>query len=174
MIEELWTSPAKNENGVPFYSVKQTDNWYVFGERLGVDSVAFILYDKTTGLYGVINELKPPLGTDVYKTTAFGGSLDKDLLLEEIVTEEVKEEAGYTVIPNCISYCGKVLVSTQMNQMCHLYHVDVTGLPLGERDLQEGEHGSTVQWITEGELYALEDWKALTILTKYKRIYGGN
>ena len=101
-------------------------------------------------------------------TTAFGGSNDKDAPLIDIVVEEVKEEAGFVVTKDRITDLGKVLVSTQMNQFCYLYMVDVTGLVQGERDLQEGEHGSSVKWLSEKDIITGEDWKSITIIMKYK------
>ena len=166
MIETLWTSDAKNADGVPYFKVKQTDKWYIFGERLGKDSLAFILYDKESQEFGLIHERKPPLGTDVFRTTAFGGSFDKDIEMADICIEEVKEEAGYTIQRGNLDYLGQVLVSTQMNQMCHLYLVDVTGLEAGERDLQEGEYGSKVVWMPLQRVLNLQDWKAPTIIVK--------
>ena len=168
MIKTLWTSEATSpQNGEPFFKVKEALGYYIFGERLGVDSLAFVLYDRDFDRVGVIHEKKPPLGKDVFKTTAFGGSLDnKALTVDEICAQEVKEEAGYEVDDTRIYYLGQVLVSTQMNQHCHLHLVDVTNLTQGEQSLEETESGSKVKWLNFEEVFALEDWKALTILVK--------
>jgi len=166
MAEILWESPAKNENGVPYFTVKMESGYYVYGERLGRDSVAFILYDQAVHKVGLINEIKPPIGPDVFMTTAFGGSLDKDIPVWQIVVEEVKEEAGYTVTESDVNYVGKVLVSTQMNQFCHLYLVDITGKTVGERELEEHEAGSTVVWVDMEDISEVEDWKTPTIILK--------
>lgn len=164
----LWQSSEVNPNGDPFFTVRKASGYYIYGERAGKDSVAFILIDKDRDKpIGLINEPKPPLGDDVFMTTAFGGSLDKDILLSHIVQEEVQEEAGYVVPTTSIYSLGRVLVSTQMNQLCHLYAVDVTGLIQGRRNLEEHEFGSSVVWISEGELLELEDWKAPLIYMKY-------
>lgn len=176
-VETLWQSDAKNFNGDPFFSVKQVNGSYVYGERIGVDSIAFVLYDRSKRIdrFGLINERKPSLNEfnkhfdgDVYMTTAFGGSIDSEYSFKEIVQIETKEESGYSVELDRITSLGSVLVSTQMNQMCHLYMVDVTNLLQGEKDLGPGEEGSNVLWISEMAVYGGQDWKAITILTKFK------
>ena len=163
----VWQSPELNPNGDPFFTVRKAKDYYVYGERAGVDSVAFILADGSTSKLGLINEPKPPLGDNEFRTTAFGGSLDKNILIEDIVREEVKEEAGYDVPIENIIPLGKVLVSTQMNQHCHLFIVDVTDIPLGERNLEENEAGSTVVWTDKEDITMMEDWKAPLILLRF-------
>lgn len=163
----LWQSPELNHNGDPFFTVRKAKGYYIYGERAGIDSVAFILANRNTGKIGLINEPKPPLGDDVFLTTAFGGSLDKNLPLVDIVIEEVKEEAGYTVSSDNITDLGHVLVSTQMNQQCHLFMVDITDVPLGARNTDENESGSTVVWIDQEKVTVIEDWKASVILLRF-------
>jgi len=164
----LWQTQEVNHNGDPFFTARKAKGYYIYGERAGVDSVAFILIDNEKGRsIGLINEPKPPLGDDVFLTTAFGGSLDKNLPLERIVQEEVAEESGYIVPLKRIHYLEKVFVSTQMNQFCHLYAVDVTGLIPGARHLDENEFGSTVQWLGPEQLLKIQDWKAPLIYMKY-------
>lgn len=163
----VWQSLELNPNGDPFFTVRKAKDYYIYGERAGIDSVAFILADTSTGKLGLINEPKPPLGDNEFRTTAFGGSLDKDIPLIEIVKEEIKEEAGYDVPIERITPLGKVLVSTQMNQHCHLFMVDVTNIPLGERDLDENESGSTVVWIEQEKVVVIEDWKTPVILLRF-------
>ena len=172
----IWQSAEVNQQGVPFLTVLKAKGYYYYAERAGKDSIAFILIDNNKeNCIGLIKELKPPIGNDVFLTTAFGGSLDKDIPLIEIVREEVKEEAGYLVNSNTfmslgkIIPVGKVLVSTQMNQFCHLFVVDVTGLSQGKRDLDEHEFGSTVEWIEPEDLLTLQDWKAPLIYMKYTK-----
>ena len=73
---------------------------------------------------------------------AFGGSLDKAKSLEEIVIDEVIEEAGYIIDEDDIFSLGKVFVSTQMNQFVHLF---LSNIPfLG--------HSYYLGWITLGLL----------------------
>ncbi len=59
-----------------FLEIKKCENHnYFYAERLGKDSVAFILYDEDTRMFGLILEYKPPI--DSFLLTAFGGSLGK-------------------------------------------------------------------------------------------------
>ena len=94
---------------------------YQFAERKGVDSIAFICYDKKTGIYTINREATPPLG--IFLPRAFGGSLDKEKPMKEVVLAEVLEEVGYNVSLSQIKKVGKAFVSTQMNQYCHLYQL---------------------------------------------------
>ena len=142
---------------------EKEDQVYYYAERRGVDSVAFVLQDKKTGKVGLISEFKPPI--DKFVVTAFGGSLDKDLSHEEIVKEEVLEEAGYEGVS--LSYAGSAFVSTQMNQWCHLYLVDVThAQEVGRRPQTKLEEIATVEWMWPAQVKSLFCWKAITILTK--------
>lgn len=144
---------------------KRKGQRYFYAERLGVDSVAFVLHDRNKGKFGLVREFKPPI--DDFLITAFGGSLDKDVPMGQIVKEEVKEEAGYDVIPADISYAGRAFVSTQMNQWCYLYLVDVTNTKQGEREPETYlEADASVEWLYPEQIKSGDDWKAITILTK--------
>jgi 8-oxo-dGTP pyrophosphatase MutT (NUDIX family) len=135
---------------------------YLYAERLGKDSVAFILWDSNTGKYGLINEYKPPI--DKYLITAFGGSIDKQVVnLKEIVLQEVFEEAGFKVGYSDITHLSKIFVSTQMNQFCHLYLVDVSDAEFVGRQ-EEDE----VVWKAERDVYYLSDWKSICLITLIK------
>lgn len=136
---------------------------YYYAERLGVNSVAFIL--KKNSKYGLIKEYKPPINS--FLTTAFGGSIDKDLSLEDIVSEEVKEESGFN--PLDILFVGRTFVSTQMNQYCLLYVVEV-GDFIGSNPQNKTEATAKVVWLKEEEIIKLNDWKAITIITKYNKL----
>jgi 8-oxo-dGTP pyrophosphatase MutT (NUDIX family) len=138
---------------------------YMYAERLGVDSVAFICYDRDRKEVLLNKEYKPPVNEFVLG--AFGGSLDKDSSLEDIVRDEVREEAGFEKIYE-IQSLGKVLVSTQMNQYCHLFIVHVDKDDQGERHPENAiEAMAETVWIGEGpNINDLEDWKAITIAAK--------
>jgi 8-oxo-dGTP pyrophosphatase MutT (NUDIX family) len=139
-------------------------NGYMYAERIGKDSVAFICYDKEKGEILVNKEYKPPVNEFI--VGAFGGSLDKDIPIEEIVREEVKEEAGFEKIEDIINV-GKVLVSTQMNQFCHLFLVIVDKNDQGQRHPEnEVEAMAETIWIKETGVLDLDDWKAITIIAK--------
>ncbi len=152
-----------------FLQIKENDG-YFYAERLGVDSIAFVLFDANKDRVGLIREFKPPINK--FLVTAFGGSLDKDVPMEQIVEEEVREEAGYTGA--IIHSLGKMFVSTQMNQFCHLYIVDVTKAKFVGRDPQTKlESSASVYWIeshdsnsAEKLVKTIECWKAFTILFK--------
>lgn len=162
----LWESPVRNHNNDPFMTAKSWNNKYYFSERAGKDSVAFILHDHRTNLYACIREFKPPI--DQFLVTAFGGSMDNPSAQPlDIVITECKEEAGFNVQPEDVKYCGTVMVSTQSNQMCHLYLVHVDARSQGETDPQcEMEATATVHWLTQDEVFRLNDWKAPTIIVK--------
>jgi hypothetical protein len=173
MISEkiVFETEAKNADGKSYLTVKQTGH-YCYTERLGVDSIAFILFDRNQRKFGLIEERKPPFdvreGKEVTMKTAFGGSLDSDKHSPlEITIEEVREEAGYKVTDDDILYLGKVIVSTQMNQYCHLYLVNVTDIEFSGRDPQtQMEADSVVVWMTKEEVMNNVDWKAITIISK--------
>lgn len=137
---------------------------YFYAERLGKDSIAFILYDKKTGHFGLINEFKPPI--DELLLTAFGGSLDKEGLSKlAIVKGEVEEESGY--VGGKIKGCGRYFVSTQMNQFCYLYLVDVTNARFkGRQPETYWESISEVEWVTRSRVMKGECWKAITIIAR--------
>jgi len=138
---------------------------FQFAERLGVDSVAFICFDEKSQEFLLNKEYKVPI--DDFLLGAFGGSLDKDKSKDQIVVEEVKEEAGYKVTEKDIHYLGKMYVSTQMNQFCHLYLVMVDKDQEQEKEPEnEVEAAATTEWVDWKKLLAADDWKSLAIFTK--------
>jgi len=154
----------------PYVNLKKIDGFY-FAERKGVDSVAFVLFATNTNdekRIGLIDEFKIPVNKSL--VTAFGGSIDDEKYhndLRTLVQEEVLEESGFTVKLEDIDYYGKMYVSTQMNQFCHLFGVTVDKNLQGLRTTTNPrELESVVTWITVPEVLQLEDWKALTIVTK--------
>lgn len=180
--EILWESEGKNSLGAPFLSVKRARGYYVYAERAGKDSIAFILWNQATQKIGLIFESKPPLDetfdTKMMKTTAFGGSLDMpEKSLAEICQLEVMEEAGYFVDLKKIFTVGTTLVSSQMSQGVVGFFVDVTGLTPGkteteffneaqeEKDPDEFKHNKVV-WMTVEELFDNNDWKSIWIFSK--------
>ena len=139
---------------------------YFFAERLGTDSIAFICVDKEFPEKVLLNnEYKPP--NDEFILGAFGGSLDKEKTPKAIAVEEVKQEAGYVVTEDDITDLGKVLVSTQMNQYCHLFVVKVDGDEEPEREPENPcEALAETEWIDKSKVSELKDWKAITIVAK--------
>ena len=168
-----WESKGKTPDGNSFATIKQARDYYYYYSRGGQDSVFFILHDKKSDMFALINEAKPPLDerTDskAMMTTAFGGSIDSTKSLIEIVQEEVKEEAGYIVPLDNIHFVGKTLVSSQMDQIAHGYLVDVTNIPKTEvtefekPDATEEFSNNSVEWMHPEDILETEDWKSLFI-----------
>ena len=175
----IWQSEGKSPiNGEPWITVKEARNYYNYVQRAGTDSIAFILIDSEKEQLGLILESKPPLD-EAYNekkmlTTAFGGSCDMDIPLNEICQTEVLEESGYNVVLENIVFMGDTLVSSQMNQICHLFLVNVTGLTPTEteadiynaeqeaKDSDEFKHNKVV-WMSPQELMGNGDWKSIYI-----------
>ena len=182
--EIMYQSEGKTPAGDPFMTVKQARGYYQYAERGGVDSIAFILYDKNTDKYCLINESKPPMdereGREVHMTTAFGGSIDMgaNTTNQEICQTEVKEEAGYVVPLSKINFVGKTLVSSQMSQMCYMYFVDVTDIKKtldteAETQKEKGNKSTEFKfnsnpWMTYSEVIENCDWKSISIITLFK------
>lgn len=140
---------------------------YQFAERRGVDSVAFICYNSETGQFLLNREYTPP--TNEFLVRAFGGSLDKQISKKSIVKEEVQEEAGYTVTDDMIHEVGSAFVSTQMNQRCFLYLVDITnGKKTGRIPENQVEQMATELWRKEIDINWGDDWKSIVIIKKAK------
>ena len=142
-------------------------NGFQFAERLGVDSVAFVCWDEKLEQFLLNKESKPPV--DQFILGAFGGSMDKDKSPMEIVIAEAKEEAGFVVTEEDVHSLGKVLVSSQMNQFCHLFLVEVDKDNQAEREPENALEAMAetvwVQW--QDSLFAnLEEWKPLAIVLK--------
>ena len=142
-------------------------NGFYYAERLGKDSIAFICYDEDSETFLLNQEVKPPIGSMVLG--AFGGSIDSNKTPLQIVSGELKEEAGFEVGFDQIKYVGRVLVSTQMNQYCYLYLVFVDKNKQGIRCPEnEIEKMALISWHSLEELAQLEDWKPIVIIEKAK------
>lgn len=154
----------------PWLKVKKAGG-FIYSERKGVDSVAFVLIAINAAderRIGLIHEYKDPIGRFV--TTAFGGSIDNEKYhkdLNILVKDEVIEESGFDVSLENINYHGKAMVSTQSNQFCHLFSVEVDKLKQGERTTTNAtELLSKVTWLTMKDVNELEDWKAQAIILR--------
>ena len=154
----------------PWLKVRRAGN-FIYSERKGVDSVAFILIAINASderRIGLIHEYKDPLHR--HKTSAFGGSIYDEKFhndLRTLVKTEALEESGFDVNLNSIDYHGKVMVSTQSNQFCHLFSVEVDKLAQGEKTTTNPtELGASVSWITMKDVPTLEDWKAQAIILR--------
>ena len=182
--EILWESQERNpNNNEPFFVVKRSRDYYIFGQRAGIDSIAFVLIDTDKEKVGLIYESKPPMderhNEKHMMITAFGGSMDmegKEPI--EICKTEVIEEAGYDIKLNDIVSFGSTLVSSQMNQMCHCFAVNVTGLKASQteadikneaqesKDPDEFIHNKVI-WMSLEEVMQNNDWKSIFIISKY-------
>ena len=179
--ETLYESDGKTPNGDPFMSVKQARGFYQYAERGGIDSITFILYDKTKkSCYGLIHESKPPIdereNKKVKLTTAFGGSIDmgENVTYAQICQTEVAEEAGFEVSLERIHEIGKTLVSTQMSQYAYGFLVDVDGINMtlvpehAQSNARGDIIGNKVVWMNELALMDNNDWKSVWILSQAK------
>lgn len=178
--QKMYKSQGKTVDGNPFISVKKARGYYLYAERGGVDSIAFILFDNKSKKFGLIHESKPPLdermNKKVHMTTAFGGSIDSLNSKKEICLTEVEEESGFEVTLDRIHEVGTTMVSTQMSQMCTCFLVDVTGLEK-TKDAEYEIHldkfnGNAVKWFTISEVMDNQDWKSVYIVMQsiYKEI----
>ncbi len=151
---------------------KEDGESYYFMERAGVDSVAFILFDANKGeeCFGLINQYRGQFG--VYQKGCYTGSLDKpELTIDQIVIEEVKEEAGYEVTEDNLCFIGHECCGSQSNERVHLYLVNVTGLEQKELEPESiHEENTDNLWMCETELMFCDDWKAKLILLSCKRL----
>ena len=180
--EILFQSDEKNHNGDSFFTVKRAREYYIYGERVGQDSIFFVLLDRNTNKYALISESKPPLdereNTKVMLTTAFGGSIDmKNKTPKEICQIEVLEESGFNVPMDNIHYMNSTLVSTQMSQMALGFLVDVTDIRKTQKAEYEQDVSDTqtikdpdefsrnsVKWLTRDEVIQNGDWKSIYIV----------
>ena len=142
---------------------------YQFAERRGKDSIAFIGWDieqEHKDAPFLLNcEFTPPTNEFLYR--AFGGSLDKAKDKIEIVIEEVREECGYEITARRVAELGNMFVSTQMNQRCYLYFVNLTGAKsVGRKPENKIEAMATLSYRTKQQILDGDDWKAIVILTK--------
>lgn len=156
---------------VNIYSVEDSEfeiKGYQYAERRGIDSVAFICYDSSRKEQGYLLNLEYTPPTNQFLFRAFGGSFDKDKIPVEIVIDEVKEECGFKVKAQDCLFLGKVFVSTQMNQYCHLYLVNVNSLELAKREPENKvEAVSCPNWRLYEDIIDGDDWKSIAIISKY-------
>lgn len=179
----------------PFIAVKtgpKADH-YMYSERKGIDSVAFII-QTTDDFYILTQERKPPMDArinenipgiiynsddEAFIVTAFGGSNDRipveeyiDLkevekisLFKDIVKDEAIEEAGYVINTDDVRFLGKEFVSTQSNQLCYLFLVDARNSKVVERQ-PENEMEAQAENVVYTSDYIRNsiDWKSKSIL----------
>lgn len=144
---------------------KNNGESYYFSERAGVDSVAFILFDANNGEtpFGIIEQYRGNYGA--FHKGCYTGSNDKpELTMEEIVVEEVKEEAGYEVTLDRVAFMTKEFCGSGTNESVYLYVVDVTDVPLGETAPESiFEENTENLWVDKQGLMHCDDWKSKLI-----------
>lgn len=104
-IEDFKVVPLKRGHYVkPFLATfklnGQKRDWEVI--KVG-DSVAILIYNKDTKSFVLVKQFRPALYFNhhiPYTYELCAGLLDKDLSLEEIASEEILEETGFSVAPS--------------------------------------------------------------------------
>lgn len=173
-IATAWTSPRSG--GKKFLTVKQVFDPtgavgpYFFVERLGRNSVAFVCKDesRTENPYLVLRQYHSPCAEFV--DGAFTGSIDKDLSVLGILSEELIEEAGYSIseeeLKTRAQFKGLQYVCSNSNERVFCFLVDVTGLVLEPRECENVfEENSRMFWVNEAAVMDLCEWKARTIIS---------
>lgn len=173
-VKVIAESSLMNGKGQPFIKLLQaiTPNGskYVYSQRAGVNSIKFILVDNNHKLFGLVQEIKPPImgsiGALNYNSSAFGGSLplevkrvqdslelvsnnsdgDASSLIVQ-VEKEVRQETGFQVTAPRISQHFTKLLGSQSDEVVHGFIVDVTNLKPLDRKLETGEEMSSVVWM---------------------------
>lgn len=141
---------------------------YQYAERKGINSVAFICYDRTKNLFLLNHEYTPSM--DTFMNRAFGGSFDEKIKPTDLVIKECYEEAGYE-IKNSASVISleKCFVSTQMNQFCYLFLILVSDdEKVGRHPENNVEAAAKTVWLTEKDIIEGSDWKAISIISKWR------
>lgn len=160
------TVMAINRLGTP------EEDWYYYSERVGKDSVAFLLYDRTRQQYMCLSQLHGPLAR--YVAGAFTGSMDKaGLSPQQILIEEIAEEAGFDVPPDVqrIYHLGLEPVSSQTNEEVNLYVVDITGLeqqPMAPENIFE--KNTFRFWLDADKAIDALEWKGKLIVLKHRAL----
>ena len=161
----VFQSESMARNGEGRISVRITGDGYVYASRAGHDSIAFILVNGDK--IGLVECLHVP--TNKKAVRAFTGSFDvpPGFSARDVCIMEVREESGYRVTPDELTYFGVWEVGHQTDERVHLFSVNVSKAPLGEpepEDFREAEQ--KVVWNRE-----TRDWKAILIM-KFMEDYG--
>jgi hypothetical protein len=170
-IKDIYKTPAF-KGGKKWLTVKmifdpkEKGKEFFFVERLGKDSVAFILVDnnRERDKYQILSQYSSPYKRFIEGT--FTGSLDKpELSKEEIVIEEVKEEAGYDVDKSKLQLISSEEVGSSINEIVYLYIVDITGL---EQQIREPENifeqNMSRKWVDIEYINSKCEWKSKLII----------
>ncbi|MBO1053078.1 MAG: NUDIX domain-containing protein [Dolichospermum sp. DET73] len=116
-------------------TIKESSQGFQYLERNGKDSIAVFLlrkngenpeqYDVLIRHQHLCIDNQEVNGRLKLFPCPITGALDEGELPEAAAIREVYEETGYRVqlLP-----LGKYIVGTQLNEVCYLYYVDVTGI----------------------------------------------
>ena len=152
-------------------TVKRTSLNTVYSEFQGGDSIAFVLFATNVAderRIGLFYEHKESIDKDL--TTAFYssvGQIKDEEGLKNIVKDKAIELAGFEVTNDEIGYLGKMFVSENSNQFCHLFGVRVDKLKQKEKTTSNvKELQASVSWLTFKDMEHVEDWRSISIVTK--------
>jgi len=168
--EEIYKTPAVN-GGKKFLTViRRGDspaNYYYFSQRLGINSIRFILYDKSRPKpFCLLEQLEA--SHNKLKIGAYSGSLDKKGYTPlQVCREEVNEESMFNIEEDDIGRITLVSVrsvGSQSNENAYLYLVDVEGLPeVGTNPENEWEENTNHHWLSLEEVKTKGDWASYII-----------
>lgn len=135
-------------------------------DNTGKDSVAFILYDKNKyPAFGLVKQHKALV--DETLVTAFEVMLTNELEIPQIVHQEVFKTSGYNVQLHQIKFLGERFVSSQVNEFCYLYVVDVTDLTHGPTNtLDLFGKSQEVVWVDKYDIQIGIDWRSQVIIER--------
>jgi 8-oxo-dGTP diphosphatase len=144
-------------------AVKQSPRGFQYLERKGKDSVAVFLLKRssTNSQQYEILIRQQHLCIDNREVDGrfrlfpcpITGALDEEESAEVAAQREVYEETGYRVE---VLPLGQYIVGTQVNEICYLYYVDVTGMEPDEPQ----QDGTYMESIAHNEWYPFQYLKA--------------
>ena len=134
----------------PWLKVKESPHGYIFSERKGVDSIAILAYTKMGNDIEILTRFQPlPFKNAENKEDTLPlfccpitGSIDKGDTADDSAIKEMKEEAGYEITKDQLTYLGYYIVGTQTNEAVHMYIIDVTNLEPAETSSDGTYHES--------------------------------
>lgn len=171
----IFESPKLNGGKKYISIIRRGDsekNYYYYSQRMGKNSIRFILYDKSRPKPFCLLEHFEASRNQILQT-AYSGSNDKDKPLIEICKDEVNEESMFDLEDTQrITLVRELGLGSQTNEVAFLYLVDVQGLKETEMDPQnEWEENVNHIWMTLEEVKSKGDW-ASYIIADSTRVLG--
>lgn len=146
-------------------------NSFVFAERKNIDSLSFVLFATNIDdekRIGLTYDFQPSINKSIIKAFTCSIENPETIDLKDLIIEQVKKQAGFIVGKPEIQYLGKCLVTSKMNEFCHLFGVAVDKTRQIKRDANDTiKNDSGHYWSTNESVQELEDWKAQLIV--YRR-----